>query len=242
MLIVEFSNLTEGISGDLSPNLTQIFEDFFTRYGSILQLFKPADDSVKILMHLRALAFSLVIFGIDKNLKVGVVWDLIKCEQDLLLKSANENHFYWFSDLEEYTKKSAIKSLELFPRIAAMWGELLPSGQSSKVESHAFKYTGGTMTDIGTIGGTESYAVAVSANGSVIAGYATLPSDSHTVHAFRYADGVMTDIGTLGGSGSEALGISADGSVIVGDSSIAGDSAYHAVDRCRASRTGFLGS
>ena len=76
------------------------------------------------------------------------------------------------------------------------------------------------MTDLGTLGGTNSYANAVSANGSVIVGYSDITGGGQ--RAFRYSGGVMSDLGTLlGGTYSYAFGVSADGSVIVGESGTA---------------------
>ncbi|NTW51110.1 MAG: autotransporter domain-containing protein [Chlorobiaceae bacterium] len=82
---------------------------------------------------------------------------------------------------------------------------------------HAFRYSGGIMTDLGTlVGGSSSQAVAVSADGSVIVGNSDVTGGSH---AFKYVGGTMTDLGTLvGGSNSQAVAVSADGSVIVGTS------------------------
>jgi len=84
-----------------------------------------------------------------------------------------------------------------------------------------------SMNDLGTLGGTNSYASGVSADGSVIVGESDITGDS-TYHAFKYVGTTMTDLGTLGGSISRASGVSADGSVIVGYSRITGNSAYHA--------------
>jgi probable HAF family extracellular repeat protein len=74
------------------------------------------------------------------------------------------------------------------------------------------------MRFIGTLGGFESEAFAVSADGSVVIGRSTNASNSR--RAFRWtAAGGMQDLGTLGGIESAAYDVSADGSVIVGDSS-----------------------
>jgi len=67
-----------------------------------------------------------------------------------------------------------------------------------------------SITWLGTLGGGESLAYGVSANGSVVVGW----SDGR---AFRWtAAGGMQDLGTLGGDKSAAFGVSADGSVVVG--------------------------
>jgi probable HAF family extracellular repeat protein len=92
----------------------------------------------------------------------------------------------------------------------------------------AFRWSGGTMTDLGTLGGTISNAFAVSANGAVVVGNATLAGNIAS-HAFRYSGTTMTDLGTLpGGTNSSAYGVSADGSVVVGVSKIAGNVVSHA--------------
>jgi probable HAF family extracellular repeat protein len=62
------------------------------------------------------------------------------------------------------------------------------------------------MVDLGTLGGTTSYAYACSSDGSVIVGM------SYTVaayaHAFRWTQaGGMVDLGTLGGTSSVAQGV-----------------------------------
>jgi probable HAF family extracellular repeat protein len=70
------------------------------------------------------------------------------------------------------------------------------------------------MQDLGTLGGDYSYASDVSADGSVVVGWAQNAAGSS--RAFRWQNGVMQDLGTLGGVQSEAYGVSADGSVVVG--------------------------
>jgi probable HAF family extracellular repeat protein len=71
------------------------------------------------------------------------------------------------------------------------------------------------MQDLGTLGGDESWALGVSADGSVVVGVAEKAGYGR---AFRWtAEGGMQDLGTLGGVWwSEAYGVSADGSVVVG--------------------------
>jgi probable HAF family extracellular repeat protein len=71
-----------------------------------------------------------------------------------------------------------------------------------------------SITDLGTLGGTSSYAYAVSADGSVVVGYSDNASGYD--NAFRWSAGVMTNLGTLGGLEARAHAVSANGSVVVG--------------------------
>jgi probable HAF family extracellular repeat protein len=73
-----------------------------------------------------------------------------------------------------------------------------------------------TLTWLGTLGGYRSWAKGVSADGSVVVGWAR--NAAGWDRAFRWtAAGGMQDIGTLGGNRSEAFGVSADGSVVIGE-------------------------
>jgi probable HAF family extracellular repeat protein len=84
----------------------------------------------------------------------------------------------------------------------------------------------GTLTRIGTLGGTESLATAVNALGQVVGG-ASLAGDA-TGHAFLYSGGTMHDLGTPpGGTSSTALGINASGQV-VGDFYLSDGTTMHA--------------
>jgi len=70
------------------------------------------------------------------------------------------------------------------------------------------------MTDLGTLGGNYSVSRDVSADGSVVVGYAA--NGAGAGRAFRWEDGIMSDLGTLGGVNSYALDVSADGSRVAG--------------------------
>jgi probable HAF family extracellular repeat protein len=70
------------------------------------------------------------------------------------------------------------------------------------------------VTDLGTLGGTWSFANSINDRGQ-IAGSATLPGDSAT-HGFLWQNGQLTDLGTLGGNDSYAVSIDESGVVTGG--------------------------
>jgi probable HAF family extracellular repeat protein len=57
-----------------------------------------------------------------------------------------------------------------------------------------------TVVDLGTLGGTFSWATGVN-NKGLVTGFSTIPGDSDE-HAFLWQDGSFTDLGTLGGPNS----------------------------------------
>jgi probable HAF family extracellular repeat protein len=84
------------------------------------------------------------------------------------------------------------------------------------------------ITDLGTLGGTDSSAYGINASSQVVGGSYTATSLSyHTSLYDGTATPAMQDLGTLGGSYSFAYGINASGQV-AGDAYTAGDTVYHA--------------
>jgi probable HAF family extracellular repeat protein len=66
------------------------------------------------------------------------------------------------------------------------------------------------VTDLGTLGGTESIATAINASGEITGGATTAAG---AYHAFLYANGSMKDLGTLGGPSSQGQGINKSGTI-----------------------------
>jgi len=96
---------------------------------------------------------------------------------------------------------------------------------------HAFLYTNGSMTDLGTLAnqfGAFSSATGVN-NGGQVVGYSLLSNSNINIpsHAFLYSNGTMTDLGTLAGGTSTAMGINNAGQV-VGFSSVTTNGLEHA--------------
>jgi probable HAF family extracellular repeat protein len=86
------------------------------------------------------------------------------------------------------------------------------SGTPYDAPTHAFRYSGGPLSDLGVLqNGPDSYATAINDAGQ-IAGYGPLSGGPD--HAFLYSGGVMTDLGVLGLYYSQAIAISSAGQVV----------------------------
>lgn len=135
-------------------------------------------------------------------------------------------------------------------------GQIVGKSVTTTGVTHAFLWSNGSMTDLGTLGGANSYALGINSfgqavglsdnggafyySGGTMAGlgagyhYATGINDSRQIvgqfgiHAFLNSNGLTTDLGTLpGGSISTASGRNATGQV-VGSSELHGGAAAHA--------------
>lgn len=83
----------------------------------------------------------------------------------------------------------------------------------------AYRWTAATgMVNLGSLGG-DSYANAVSGNGSVVVGYSRLATGLYQ-QAFRWTSGGMQDLGLLNGANTYANGTNEDGSIVVGGTSM----------------------
>jgi probable HAF family extracellular repeat protein len=117
-------------------------------------------------------------------------------------------------------------------RRAERWGVVLAAvllmgcrGGDGPEAAFLWTATGG-MVDLGTLGGTESVAVAVNRHGLVIGQSTTRTGDKH---AFVWtAAGGMADLRTLGGTESNAVDVNERGQV-VGQSTPKDGSKPHAV-------------
>ncbi len=77
---------------------------------------------------------------------------------------------------------------------------------------HPFLWDNGTMTDLGSLGGTDSEAQCINNRGQVI-GMSTLVAGDQAKHAFLWQNGRIKDLGTLGGPRSEAWWINDSGEI-----------------------------
>ncbi|MGH8045646.1 MAG: hypothetical protein ACREKL_00240 [Chthoniobacterales bacterium] len=76
---------------------------------------------------------------------------------------------------------------------------------------HAFLLNpGGAITDLGTLGGTNSSAIAMNERGDVVG----ISGSKHGSRAFLYRNGKMTNLGTLGGNFSRARSVNNRGQVV----------------------------
>lgn len=76
--------------------------------------------------------------------------------------------------------------------------------------NHAFLWSKGAMTDLGTLGGSVSMAYAINDQGVVVGEASTASGE---MHAFAWQNGAMKDLGVAGET-SEARGINSRGDIV----------------------------
>jgi probable HAF family extracellular repeat protein len=86
------------------------------------------------------------------------------------------------------------------------------AGTDYRANQAAVYFNNGSTEDLGTLGGTSSFATAINASGQVVG--QSLISGNATSHAFLYSNGNMTDLGALGGDSSIAYGVNDSGQVV----------------------------
>jgi len=89
------------------------------------------------------------------------------------------------------------------------------------LESRSFRWEEGLMTDLGTLGGNDSFPTSIAGEGRVVGGAQTGQPDpffGQQIHPFLWKRGLMIDLGTLGGSDGFAAGINEVGQVAGGTS------------------------
>jgi probable HAF family extracellular repeat protein len=123
------------------------------------------------------------------------------------------------------------------PDVGSFMNGFLPAGQQVR----AFLWNGGSLRDLGTLGGNDAAAQAINENGEV-AGLSYTNTGINettglpTVHPFVWRNGTMQDLGSLGGTlampGSFSFGPFAkffnEHGDVAGTSMLPGDEDYHA--------------
>ncbi len=95
-----------------------------------------------------------------------------------------------------------------------------------KPPAHTFLYSGGHITDLGTLDGS-----GINDSTEITGSWSTGGYDAYgfpIYYAFLYSGGIMADLGTLGGDQSAGYGINNSGQVTGESTTITGSHAFHA--------------
>jgi probable HAF family extracellular repeat protein len=130
--------------------------------------------------------------------------------------SAEVHGFYWDGVMHDLGTLGGPASIAyaVNPAGRVVGSSTTPAGAFCGVpapDCHAFVSFQGTMTDIGTLGGNHSTALAINPAGHVT-GVSTTAAG--LAHAFQWDGGTMIDLGTLGGDESEGVAINERGDVV----------------------------
>ena len=89
-------------------------------------------------------------------------------------------------------------------------GQIAGYSGTDSGEYHAFRWQAGTLTDLGTLGGTSSEPVGISDAGAVAGNSDTAAGQWH---GFWWANGRLGDLGTLGGDTTRVVAVNRRGQV-----------------------------
>ncbi|HVH47547.1 MAG TPA: hypothetical protein VM925_34665 [Labilithrix sp.] len=102
----------------------------------------------------------------------------------------------------------------VIPRAVNERGQVVGSAPAAGDSSvHAFFWDDGSMVDLGTLGGSESHALAMNDRGEAV-GYAALKGGTVATRATLWRNGEIVDLGELGGGFSIAGDINAAGQIV----------------------------
>ncbi len=111
-------------------------------------------------------------------------------------------------------------------RFHSAWAAILAASCGLTAQTSTTKLPHYTVTDLGTLGGTYSYAFGVSDRGDVSGAAATVAqTDGISGTGFLWHNGKLTNVGTLGGAGCPDCSSSAGGPNIYNDSPVFSETA-----------------
>jgi probable HAF family extracellular repeat protein len=128
--------------------------------------------------------------------------------------SGSRNAFRWTAEggMEGLPGGGTVRGVSSDGRVVVGWSS---NGSNDMAVRWVWGSAGWEVENMGTLGGSSSWAYGVSSDGRVVVGRAYSAAGDYRAFRWTAADG-MQDLGTLGGRYSVAYGVSADGLVVVG--------------------------